>query len=123
MLALGGKRKGFGIAFLVAAGIAHEIMAKDVSSPQTTELNAKTRAPTLMKWVHLGQVEGIVFIAFAAAMDKEHRVPILAGGIAAIVINEVEYVYAKECGLRSMEPPTERHNAPVDHEQGGWVVP
>ena len=43
-----------GIAFLVSAGIVYEIIAAACSSPQTTEINAGTRADTLMKWVHIG---------------------------------------------------------------------
>lgn len=104
-LALGANSNG--IAFLVAAGITYEIIAKDVSSPQTAELNAAKRAPTLMKWVHVGQIESIFFITVAAVMDKKHRGPILLGGVLAMVITETEYMHAKQSGLRSMEPPTE----------------
>ena len=107
MLALGSRQAGWGIAFLVSAGIMHEIMAKDVSSPQTTELNADIRAPTLMKWVHLGQVEGALFLAVAVVMDKQHRVPILLGGLSAMAINEIEYQHAKQTGLQNGGPPTE----------------
>lgn len=98
-LALGNGSSG--IAFLVSAGITYEIIAKDVSSPQTTELNAAKRAPTLMKWVHIGQVESILFIAVASVMDRKHRGAILAGGILAMVITECEYIHAKQAGLSS----------------------
>lgn len=98
-----------GIAFLVSAGIVYEIIAKDVSSPQTCELNAEKRAPTLMKWVHVGQVEAAIFIAIAAGIDKKHRIPILAGGIMAMVITEGEYIHAKQAGLASTEEGTEQY--------------
>lgn len=104
-LALGSGAKG--IAFLVSAGIVYEIIAKDVSSPQTAELNAAKRAPTLMKWVHVGQVESVLFIAIAATFDKKYAVPIIAGGVLAMVITEGEYLYAKQSGLASTEEPTE----------------
>jgi hypothetical protein len=96
-----------GIAFLVSGGIVAEFIAKDVSSPQTTELNADKRAPTLMKWVHVGQVEAAVFIAIAIMFDRKNTFPILAGAALAMVVTEVEYLYAKQCGLNSTQPPTE----------------
>jgi hypothetical protein len=98
---------GDGIAFLVAAGIAAEIIAKACSSPQTAEINAHSRAGTLMKWVNIGVVEAAFFIAIAAYVDKKHRTAILAGGILALVITYGEYIYAKRCGLMSNEPGTE----------------
>jgi hypothetical protein len=107
VLALGSKGAGWGIAFLVAAGITYEIIAKDVSSPQTAELNAARRAPTLMKWVHVGQVESIAFITIAATVDRKHRDAILLGGILAMVITEAEYLHAKQSGLANGGAPTE----------------
>lgn len=53
------SRQGQGTAFLVSAGVMYEIIAAACSSPQTTELNAGARAKTLMKWVHLGVVQGL----------------------------------------------------------------
>lgn len=88
-----------GIAFLVAAGISYEIIAKDVSSPQTAEINIRKRADTLMKWVHVGQVESALLITIAAYIDKKHRWAIVAGGALAMAITEVEYQHAKQSGL------------------------
>jgi hypothetical protein len=98
-----------GIAFLVAAGITYEIIAKDVSSPQTAEINIRKRERTLMKWVHVGQVESIVFITIAAVIDKRHRGAILWGGILAMIITEAEYVHARQSGLAKMGPETEEY--------------
>lgn len=109
MLALGGDRGGWGIAFLVAAGVVFEIIAYSCSSPQTTELNADKRAPTLMKWVHIGQAQSVVFLTVAAIADKQHRIPILAGGVTAMVISEGLYVHAKQAGLQNPGPPTEQY--------------
>lgn len=108
-LALGASN---GIAFLVAAGITYEIIAKDVSSPQTAEINIRKRAGTLMKWVHVGQVESAFLIAIAATIDKKHRGAILAGGILAMTITEFEYMHAKQSGLanaKNSPPETEEY--------------
>jgi len=96
-----------GIAFLVAAGIVYEIIAAACSSPQTTEINAVTRADTLMKWVHLGIGQAAVFIAVAAFIDRKHRAAIVAGGGTAAGLMYAQYVHAKRAGLRSGMPGTE----------------
>jgi len=96
-----------GLAFLLSAGIVAEFIAKDVSSPQTTELNAEKRAPTLMKWVHIGQVEAAFFVAIAAIIDKQNRVPILAGAILSMIVTEGQYLHAKAAGLANGGQPTE----------------
>ena len=100
---------GNGTAFLVSAGIVYEIIAAACSSPQTTEINAGARASTLMKWVHIGQAQAAVFIGAAAWIDREHRVAILAGGLAAMGIMEGLYVHAKQSGLDSGGAPTESY--------------
>jgi len=84
-----------------------EFIAKACSSPQTGEINAKKRAPTLMKWVNIGLVEGVAFVAVAAYFDRAHRVPILLGGMAEAVITYAEYMHAKQAGLKSDAPGTE----------------
>ena len=55
-----------GVPFLVSAGIVYEIIAAACSSPQTTEINADTRAKTLFKWVHIGLIQSAGFVAIAA---------------------------------------------------------
>ena len=96
-----------GVAFLVSAGIVYEIIAAACSSPQTTEINAKTRSDTLMKWVNIGVGQAAIFVVAAAVIDKKHASPILAGGVLAAVLMYVQYVHAKSAGLRSSEPGTE----------------
>jgi preprotein translocase subunit SecY len=98
---------GNGIAFLVSAGIMAEIVAKACSSPQTMEINAKSRASTLFKWVNIGMLEGAVFILIAAWVDPKHRAAILSGGALAAAITYAEYAHAKSSGLKSDEPGTE----------------
>lgn len=96
-----------GVPFLVAAGVVYEVIAANCSSPQTAELNADKRAPTLMKWVHIGAVQSVLFIAIAAALDRRHAAPIIAGGALSMTIMYSSYFYAKASGLASDAPPTE----------------
>ena len=98
---------GNGIAFLVSAGIVYEIIAAACSSPQTTEINAKSRSDTLMKWVNLGVGQAAIFVVAAAVVDKKNAPAILAGGVVAATIMYACYVYARNAGLRSDEPGTE----------------
>ena len=98
---------GSGTAFLVSAGIVYEIIAAACSSPQTTEINAKQRSGTLMKWVHLGLVQAAGFVLAAAYFDKRHRYEILLGGSVAAALMYGQYVHANKAGLASNAPGTE----------------
>jgi hypothetical protein len=98
-----------GIAFLVAAGLMLEGVAAYCSSPQTTELNAKSRAGTLMKWVHLGIAQSYLLLLVAAYVDKRHRWAILGGGTFAGALIYGSYVHARAAGLASSEPGTESY--------------
>lgn len=93
-----------GIAFL---GVK-DIYSADNSSPQTTEINARHRVSTLMKWVNIAAVEsiGVVLILTAAAPRGHKRWPFF-GGMLALVVTYGQYLYAKMCGMQSSEPPTE----------------
>ena len=96
-----------GIALLVSAGIVYEIVAACCSSPQTTEINASTRAKTLMKWVNLGIAQAALFVGLAASYDKPHRQPIIVGGALAGVLLYGQYQHAKRAGIASAAPGTE----------------
>lgn len=98
-----------GIAFL---GVK-DIYSADNSSPQTTELNAAKRAPTLMKWVNIAAVEsmGVVVLLTAAAPPGHKRWP-LFGGVLALGVTYTQYLYAKQCGLKSTEDGTEEYGPP-----------
>lgn len=93
-----------GIAYL---GVK-DIYSADNSSPQTTEINAKHRVATLMKWVNIAAAESlsIVLILAAAAPRGHKRWPFL-GGILALIVTYGQYLYAKACGVKSAAPPTE----------------
>jgi len=100
----------FGVAYL---GIK-DIFSTDNSSPQTTELNAKKRAPTLMKWVNIATVEsiGLILVLTAAAPPGHKRWPIW-GGTMGLIVTYYMYLYAKMCGLKSTEDGTEDWGDPV----------
>lgn len=109
-----------GVAFLVSAGLVAELIAKACSSPQTVEINASTRAATLMKWVNVGLIEGVVFVAIAAAMDRKYRWPILAGGATEVLVTWAQYLHAKRSGLRNPGPGTEPRGAPGGARAVPW---
>jgi hypothetical protein len=98
-----------GVAFLVSAGIVYEIIAAACSSPQTAEINAHSRAETLMKWVYIGIVQAVLFVLVAAYLDKRHRAEIIAGGGFAVVALYGQYVHARSAGLASNAPGTESY--------------
>ena len=75
------------------------------SSPQTTELNAKARADTLMKWVGVGGAVAIAGGASAAVYSGSWAPLIGAGMVTAVMY--AAYVHAKNAGLASDEPGTE----------------
>lgn len=94
----------FGISYL---GVA-DLFSKGNSSPQTTEINAKHRAPTLMKWVNIESVESLFLIAvLSLTAPQGHRRWPIFGGLLSLVITYGQYLYAKQCGMASMEPGTE----------------
>jgi hypothetical protein len=99
--------KSFGVAFLVSGGIVYEIIAAACSSPQTAEINATSRADTLMKWVYIGLAQSAGFVAIAAYLDPAHRSAIIAGGATAALLMWMQYKHALTAGLASSEPGTE----------------
>lgn len=110
MFGSSGKNVGRGVAFLIGAATVAEFIAKDVSSPQTVHINASKRAPTLMMWVHVGQIEAIAFLIIAAMLDDpSYAVAFVAGGLLESVVTEAEYQYAKKTGLANPGPPTEEY--------------
>lgn len=96
------------VPFLVAAGIVYEIIAANCSSPQTAEINAQTRAETLMKWVNVGIGQSALFIAIAAMVDAKHAKAIISGGVLAGGIMYYSYWHALQNGLGNSAPPTEQ---------------
>lgn len=106
MADMAAMRQSNGIAFLVGAGIVYEIVAAACSSPQTAEINAHSRAHTLMKWVYIGLGQAALLVIVAALMEADPW-PVLLGGAAAGILMWVQYEHAKKAGLRSELPGTE----------------
>ena len=86
----------------------NDIIAAVNSSPQTTEINAKARAETLMKWVHLGLAQVALFVVIGAYVGDDTWSPLVGGGVAAGLLY-AQYVHAKKAGLESIEPGTETY--------------
>jgi hypothetical protein len=98
-----------GIAFLIGAGFVAESIAKACSSPQTVELNVKKRAPTMMKWVNIGLIEGIALVLIAAYIDRKHAAALIGGGLTEAAITYLEYLHGKSSGLKKPGPTTEEY--------------
>lgn len=96
-----------GVPFMVGAGLVYEIIAACCSSPQTAEINADTRAATLMKWVHIGLVQSAVFIIIAASIDHPHAKATAAGGALAAAVMYASYAHGMASGLTNPGPGTE----------------
>jgi hypothetical protein len=77
------------------------------SSPQTTEINAKARADTLMKWVMIGDAVALGG-GLAGTIVSRSPVPLLAAGGVALGMHLL-YAHAKNAGLNSCEPGTESY--------------
>ena len=107
MLENGAVRAIAGIAFLEGCNTMANITAKACSSPQTAEINAGSRAATLMKWVNVGMTEGAGLIIIAALISPQVGFAFVAGGLAEGVITYLEYAHAKKAGLASDLPGTE----------------
>lgn len=93
----------------VSAEMVYQLVGSNMSSPQTAELNAHARAPTISKWVNLTNVEAIAWTVFLCALDGSLW-PAIGGGLAlgGMVL---KYRYAIKSGLSSSDPPTESYLA------------
>jgi hypothetical protein len=91
----------------VAAEMVYQLVGSNMSSPQTAELNAAARAPTIQKWVNLTNVEAAAWIIFLCLLDASLW-PLLGGGLAlgGMVL---KYSYAIRSGLDSAEQGTEAY--------------
>lgn len=94
----------------IYAAVVYDVISATNSSPQTTEINAKARADTLMKWVYIGLAQAALFVLIGMAAEQPGKRwrPLIGGGLAASLL-WVQYVHAKNAGLKSMEPGTETY--------------
>jgi hypothetical protein len=97
---------GAAVKVAVYATLMYDIISATNSSPQTTEINASKRASTLMKWVHIGLVQGLLFVAIGMYLDKERWPPLVGGGLAASLLY-AQYWYALQAGTKSPGETTE----------------
>jgi hypothetical protein len=95
---------GAAVKVAVYAALMYDIISATNSSPQTTEINAAARADTLMKWVHLGLAQGVIFVGIGMMLDKERWPPLLGGGLAALLLY-AQYIHAKNSGLQNKDKP------------------
>lgn len=95
------------LSFMVSGGLVYEVIAAACSSPQTTELNADTRADTLFKWVWIGLAQAALFVGIAAYISDEPKA-VIAGGTLGGGLMLIQYWHAREAGLASSEPGTEK---------------
>ena len=91
----------------VAAEMVYQLVGSNMSSPQTAELNAAARAPTINKWVNLTNVEAFGWIVFLCVLDQSLW-PALGGGLAGVGMY-YKYRYAIRSGLSSAKPGTENY--------------
>jgi hypothetical protein len=95
----------------VAAEMVYQLVGSNMSSPQTAELNAAARAPTIKKWVNLTNAEATAWIIFLCVLDKSLW-PALGGGLAGVGM-VLKYKYAIDSGLKNGGPPTENYDNPA----------
>jgi len=95
------------ITVAVYATLVYDVISATNSSPQTAEINAKTRADTLLKWVKLGLAQAALFAVIGVWLDKRRWPPAVGSGIA-MVLMWLQYQHALQSGLNSPEPGTEK---------------
>lgn len=93
----------------VSAEMVYQLVGSNMSSPQTAELNARARAPTIQKWVNLTNVEAVGWIIFLTALDGSLW-PVVGGGLALAGM-ALKYRYAIQSGLNGKGKPTENYAA------------
>jgi hypothetical protein len=111
-----GLRRQRAVMVALAAEMVYQLTGSNMSSPQTAELNAGARAPTLKKWVMLTNYESAAWIIFLCILDGTLW-PIVGGGLALGGM-VWKYDYAIKCGLKSSAPPTEKHGTPPGKADG-----
>jgi hypothetical protein len=92
----------------IYATLTYDIISATNSSPQTSEINAKKRAPTLMKWVYIGLAQAAGFGLLGAYLDEDTWPPLLGVTLASVVL-WVQYHHAIQAGLNSPGASTETY--------------
>lgn len=100
----------------VMATFAADMYSVLNSSPQTTEINAATRANTLMKWVYIG--DGVALGGGVIAWIMTGHFEAFLGSAGVVVMMHLLYVHAKNSGLASSEPGTETYGTSFFPKRG-----
>ncbi len=103
----GNGRVAIGTLIFVMATFGLDMFSTLTSSPQTTEINAKTRADTLMKWVYLA--DAVALSGGVAAWAITGKWQAMIGVLGVVAMMHYLYVHAKDAGLSSDEPGTESY--------------
>lgn len=104
--AFGGGDGDRAVRVAVYATLMYDVISATNSSPQTTEINASKRAATLMKWVNLGLIQGLLFVAIGMYLDKDRWPPLMGGGLAAVLLY-AQYLHALKSGTQAPGESTE----------------
>lgn len=91
----------------IGAELVYQLVGANMSSPQTAELNAAARAPTIDKWVNMTNIEVAGWLALLTLLDRSWW--FLIGGAIAGIGMWLKYRYAIGSGLRNGAPPTESY--------------
>jgi hypothetical protein len=92
----------------IYATLTYDIISATNSSPQTSEINAKKRAPTLMKWVYIGLAQAAGFGILGAVLDEDTWPPLLGVSLASVVL-WIQYHHAIQAGLNNPGASTETY--------------
>ena len=109
-----------GLQFGVYAALGYDVMSATNSSPQTTELFASDRSSTLMKWVHIGAIQGIALGLIGTWLEKSWWP--LIGTTAALGIMYAEYRHADASG-KDPDPSGGKMSPAAANAQGYWNNP
>jgi hypothetical protein len=97
--------RSWAILAAVYATFALDVFSTFTSSPQTTEINADTRADTLMKWVKIGFVVALAG-GVVGTITAKSAVPLVATSAVGVGMY-LMYEHAKNTGLKNGGPGTE----------------
>jgi len=99
-IAEGGNRSARTLRMLsvaMAAEVVYQVASANLSSPQSNELDAGARAPTLQKWVNISNIEAAGWVVFLCILDGSLW-PAL-GGTVALGGLVVKYRHAISSGI------------------------
>jgi len=100
------------ITIAIYAALTYDIISATNSSPQTTEINAQKRAPTLMKWVYIGLAQAVFFAAMGYYFERKSNrpgwPPVMGVAIAGALLY-FQYAHAMRAGLENGGASTETY--------------